>query len=769
MRFSPLSAVLAVLLLSWGAAQATETNLSTLEGWAIEAAPELRLARAQADIETQRLDAAAARLGPRLSGATGLAAGREVVSETSTYDARRLTAQAALRWPLAGNVDAQRRERKEIEAAVTRAQLRTEQVRREVLRQLRAAYAEHAAAQQQARLAAAYLSWQRLTLPVLHERTQAGLLLEADRLGYEVAFTSAQTTHARQLLRVSLARRTLERLTGRALPELSTAPPVVPTACLQAPVLAQAADLRPDIASASTDVQLRRELVGHGRLEGIDAGVTLAQNVAREVGGRTGWSTSVGLDMSMPLNWQEQRDAESARRRIELALAEELLGIRRADDQRNLDTLLDTVTLRRRESVSAADRVLSALEVWRVARLQAERIAGDPLERALQTRLTLFHAGIELSETELRRWLAELEGPALAPDCAQTTPQVSTPAPAPAQDETVPPAVTTVSLDDNTAEIDRITDTFERTVGELNRPRRLPGEKVTSKPATAPNAALASVRESTGPAPLSAAICPSAPDGSEAAQTTGAAARLAWFVWDSAGLLAAPQQLAELPTSSQRLWLSFSPTQINELDNPAAVGGVKRFIDAARACGLQVELLFGDPDAVRPDSHARIVSTLNRLLALGFSGLVLDLERDQLPAADRSHWSDWTLAMLREWRASNIGPVVLVTHHRELVDGQFVEQLAAAGVSELVPMIYIADTAAAARQAEQVLASAGTLPVTVAQSIETALPPSESVHSLGRTLALARWQALAQTLSATHAGLRAIAVQSLEDYLRSTP
>ncbi|MEX8520205.1 MAG: TolC family protein [Leptothrix sp. (in: b-proteobacteria)] len=766
MRFSPLSAVLAVLLLSWGAAQATETNLSTLEGWAIESAPELRLARAQADIETQRLDAAAARLGPRLTGATGVAAGREVVSEISTYDARRLTAQAALRWPLAGNVEAQRRERKEIEAAVVRAQLRTEQVRREVLRQLRAAYAEHAAAQQQARLAAAYLSWQHLTLPVLHERTQAGLLLEADRLGYEVAFTSAQTTHARQLLRVSLARRTLERLTGRTLPELSTAPPVVPTACLQAPVLAQAADLRPDIASASTDVQLRRELVGYGRMEGIDAGVTLAQNVAREVGGRTGWSTSVGLDMSMPLNWQEQRDAESARRRIELALAEELLGIRRADDQRNLDTLLDTVTLRRRESVSAADRVLSALEVWRVARLQAERIAGDPLERALQTRLTLFHAGIELSETELRRWLAELEGPALAPDCAQTTPHVSTSAPATA--ETTPPTDAAAPLD-NTTEIERITDTFERTVGELNRPRRLPGEKASSKPATAPNAALASVRESTGPAPLSAAICPSAPDGSEAAQTTGAATRLAWFVWDSAGLLAAPQQLAELPTSSQRLWLSFSPAQINELDNPAAVGGVKRFIDAARACGLQVELLFGDPDAVRPDSHARIVSTLNRLLALGFSGLVLDLERDQLPAADRSHWADWTLALLREWHASNMGPVVLVTHHRELVDGQFVEQLAAAGVNELVPMIYIADTAAAARQAEQVLASAGTLPVTVAQSIEATLPPSESVHSLGRTLALARWQALAQALSADHAGLRAIAVQSLEDYLRSTP
>jgi hypothetical protein len=223
-----------------------------------------------------------------------------------------------------------------------------------------------------------------------------------------------------------------------------------------------------------------------------------------------------------------------------------------------------------------------------------------------------------------------------------------------------------------------------------------------------------------------------------------------------------------LPTSTRRLWLSFSPAQISALEQPAVVGEVRRFIEAARACSLQVELLFGDPDAVRPSERSRIIATLNRLLALGFSGLALDLEREQLAELDRDGWAGWTLELLRTWRATSQLPLALVTHHRELADAQFITRLQNAGVTELVPMIYIADTAAAMRQTAVVLEAAGALPVTVAQSIEAALPASESLHGLGRSAALARWQALARALPA-RSGLRAIAVQSLEDYLRSTP
>ncbi|MEY4754568.1 MAG: hypothetical protein RJA44_2243, partial [Pseudomonadota bacterium] len=204
MRPLSLSALVAALSLC-GLVRAEPVELNTLEGWAIEAAPEVRLARAELDIEQRRLDAASARLSPRLFGSTGLSANREATGEDSTYSATRLAAQAGVRWPLAGNLASRQRERRELEAAAVRAQLQVEKVRRDVLRQLRASYAEYVAARQQARLAAAYLSWQDSVMPVLEERTQAGLLLEADRRGYEVAFTSARTTHARNLLRASLA------------------------------------------------------------------------------------------------------------------------------------------------------------------------------------------------------------------------------------------------------------------------------------------------------------------------------------------------------------------------------------------------------------------------------------------------------------------------------------------------------------------------------------------------------------------------------------
>jgi outer membrane protein TolC len=762
MRRFPISALLALLLC--GPVRAQTVDLNLLEGWAIEAAPELRLARAQVEIETQRLEVAAARLSPRLSGATGLALSREAVDADTTYGARRVTGQVAVRWPLAGHLEAQRRERKEIDAATTRARLHVEEARRDTLRKLRAAYAEYVASRQQTRLAEAYLSWQDTIMPVLHDRTRAGLLLEADRLGFEVAFTSARTTLARNQLRSRLARTTLERLTGRTLPELPDTPPAVPLACLQPAVLEQAAESRPAILSASTDVQLRRELLHDGTLAGIDAGVTVAQTLSRDIGGRTGWGTSVGLDVSMPLDIREQRDAEAGRRRTELALAEELLGVRRADDQREIDALLQTAELRRRESLSAADRVTSAMEVWRVARLQAERIAGDPLERALQTRLTLYHSGVDLSETELRRWLVELDSLALAPDCAAA--HVADDAAASSE------AASSASMD-----LSRTDATFERLITEFRRPRRLPDDRGPAVPistieqlerqraAQKPAAAEPQAMAGTG---LPGSICPAAVTGATADAAGVAPLRLDWFVWDSAALLAAPQQLGRLPASTGRLWLSFSAEQISQLDDAAQAAMLRAFLDAAQACHLQVELLFGDADAVRPGARERTIVTLDKLMTLGFSGLALDLERDQLPAEDRKQWPDWTLALLRDWHASHAQPLALVTHYRDLMDRSWNERLGSVGVTELVPMIYISNAAAAARQTERVLAAAGRLPVTLAQSIESALPAEESVHNLGRQAALMRWQALVQILSAGR-GVRAIAVQSLEDYLRSTP
>lgn len=757
--------ITACLLAVWlaGPVHAESVDLNQLEGWAIEAAPELRLARAQVEIEVQRLEVAAARLSPRLSGATGMALSREAVDANQTYNAQRLNGQVAVRWPLAGALEAQRRERKEIDAATARARLRVEETRRDVLRKLRAAYAEYVASRQQTRLAEAYVSWQEGIMPVLQDRTRAGLLLEADRIGFDVAFTSARTTLARNQLRSRLARATLERLTGHPLPQLPETPPTLPSTCLRRAVLEQAAESRPAIASASTDVQLRRELLHDGKLAGIDAGVTLAQNLTRDVGGRTGWSTSVGLDVSMPLNRKEQQDAEAGRRRTELALAEELLGVRRADDAREIDALLETVELRRRESLSAADRVEADLEVWRVARLQAERIAGDPLERALQTRLTLYHTGIELSETELRRWLVEQDSLALAPDCAAAVLPMS---------EAGPAASSPLSTEPAELSMERLDAVFERLVAEFLRPRRLPNERGPAVP-------LSVIETRPAPAvPGDAApvsICPAGPSGTAvpagtdaAAQTGVAPLRLDWFVWDSAALLAAPEKLSRLPDNSARLWLSFSAGQVGLLEDPARAAALRSFMERVRACGLRVELLYGDSDAVRPEHRAAALDTLQRLMALGFDGLALDLERSQLSESDGKHWPEWTIALLRAWHADHGEPLALVTHYRDLVDQSWNRQLAAVGVTELVPMIYISNAAAAARQTERVLAAAGTLPVTVAQSIEATLPSDASVYGLGRQAALLRWQALVQILSAGR-GVQAVAVQSLEDYLRSTP
>lgn len=242
---------------------------------------------------------------------------------------------------------------------------------------------------------------------------------------------------------------------------------------------------------------------------------------------------------------------------------------------------------------------------------------------------------------------------------------------------------------------------------------------------------------------------------------------LTWFAWRAAPWIASPaSQLALLPAGSRRLLLGLTA---QEMRAAATAGRARQQLHAlhaeARAAGLRVELLLGDPSWAHAPQRHSLLALLRLAAALPFDGLNLDLERD--PHAPQATWHGEVARTLSAVRAECPWPIALTTHDNDITQA-FATALAQAGVSEVVPMIYVSFEHLVRRRAGRVLAevAAGApgMRVTVAQSIERHLARGESWHRLGRRGALAAWAELSSRLGA-HAPFAGLAVQSFEEFV----
>jgi hypothetical protein len=254
-----------------------------------------------------------------------------------------------------------------------------------------------------------------------------------------------------------------------------------------------------------------------------------------------------------------------------------------------------------------------------------------------------------------------------------------------------------------------------------------------------------------------------------AASAATAEPALTWFAWKGEAVVDREEELAALPAGTTRLWLSFGPERLKRLAAGEGRDSLQRLVAAAHARGVRVHLLLGDPGFVRPAGRTRLVQLLGSLQGLGADGLVLDLERSQLsPAVGAPRWREDALATMAAAHAAAPGALALVTHPRDLGDAAFVKQLRAAGVDEIVPMIYVPDEERTVTLAQGLLALDADMGVTLAQSIEPGVAAGPAAPVPGRAEALARWRRIATKL-ARHPNFRGIAVQSLEDFARATP
>ncbi len=684
-------------------------SLTQLENWARAFAPTVRLAQAEVAIAEQRGLAAQARQGAQLFGGAGLSSAREAVTDTLGRDYQRAQVQMGVRWPLLGSRAAQLRETREADQAISRGRMQRQQMEREAVQSVRRAYVLYLHHTERNRLSQAFLQTRTQTLDQLLRRREAGALLEADRLDLAGLFDIVQAAQDRQEAARELALNDIARLTGQPQASLQTQPLLWPQACMTAQALAAQGDAHYPVRLAQLDADASQQRIEQARQEGLEASVSLAQSVSRDLGGLPGHATRVGVDFTVPLEWRAQRDAALAQAQGEIDRTQALLQLRRGEFDAASQQALANYRLRGQEEAAHERRLQAALETLRIAQLRLEAFDGDGYTKLLQARYALYQAALQRVDGAESRDLAALEVLALGGDCA---------------------------LEGTAA----APDPLATALAALALPAPSP-----ATPATTPTRAQAASGAAPAPAP-----------------------GLGWYVWQGQALLDAPARLRELPPGSRRLLLSFTAPQLHTLAAPPGQARLQAFVAQAHTLGLRIELLLGEPTWVLPPERPRLLSLLDTLRGLPFDGLHLDLERSQLPADAQRRWDSHLFDTLRAVRAHSAWPIALTTHYRELRQPDFARQVHAAGVGELVAMVYVSRPERAAAIAQPLLRGPRELRWSVAQSIERALPTQESSYGAGRAASLQRWGELARRLAPVP-GFQGIVVQSWEDYGEAQP
>lgn len=249
---------------------------------------------------------------------------------------------------------------------------------------------------------------------------------------------------------------------------------------------------------------------------------------------------------------------------------------------------------------------------------------------------------------------------------------------------------------------------------------------------------------------------------------TAAPKGLGWYLWNGQALLEHPERLHNLPKGSERILVSFTAPQLRALAQSTERKKMVQLLDQAHSRGLRVELLLGEATWVLPTQRQALLDLLAPLQALAFDALHLDLERSQLPSADQPLWGNAVVDTLRAVRAAVTWPLALTTHYRELQEPDFTQRIHAAGVTELVVMVYVSNPVRASQIVRPLLQGPPGLRLAVAQSVEHTLPADESSYDLGQTQALRRWRQLSQALE-TQPGFSGIVVQSWDEFKKARP
>lgn len=224
-----------------------------------------------------------------------------------------------------------------------------------------------------------------------------------------------------------------------------------------------------------------------------------------------------------------------------------------------------------------------------------------------------------------------------------------------------------------------------------------------------------------------------APGFTAAGRTAQARWSQGTYIWNSTALLDPQRREAELDAlqqaGMQELLVGLSGPQVNA--GSSTHRQLEELIRRAHRRGLRVELLLGDPQWILPAHRQELLALIQRYRQLGFDGLHLDLEVEQLGwPVPPQRLRDW-IATVRAAARQSPWPLRISSHPR------WFEQPAPPGPclpcalspqQQVSLMIYQRNPERAGARAVAIARRWPRLRFRLAQSVEPGLEPGLSWH-----------------------------------------
>lgn len=719
------------------AAQAAEPlTLAALEEL-VNTAPAVRLAEADRTVAETRYELALAAASPRLF-VSATAAHQKDPTRPEQYTVQsfradgtrdeftqRLTPLASghvrssaligMRIPLFGSREVIARDIDSTRRSVDLQRLQEQVSRMEALKGLRYAYADAYYRQVQSRLAQTYLSGEQEAGRVLQLRKTAQVALDADVKGIETTYVSARhiATETQAAADAAVAR--LQILSGRRLGDASLATPAFAVACVSRAALENGVHSHPDIVLHAAQLEHQRRLLASSGAGLTEGGVSLSHGRAKHSDGGYGYHTALSVDLSIPLFAEQWRRAQRGHAVAEVDKAQLTLDLRRQEYLSSLGKLFGELGTRTQHLLLMRQRLESAKEANRVAVRRSSKLGADMLVPLLQTRFNTYAAANNHLDAEIALDRAKIDVLGYGARCDSPADQ---------------------------------------------------GPDVAAEVQPIITGTLAS------PAPARSAT-PDTPAPPLAAPVAGVAGAppISWYAWDTFKRFNAstPRKFWSALPAATRILLSLKGNEVRAvLRGGKQAAQLRRFLTGAKARGISVELLLGEPNWALASERDDLIRLVRSLSGFQFAGVHLDLERMQLPEEQRAAWPSGIVATVASLRAATAVPIALSIHPRDAELKGLLEQLQQAGLDEVTVMAYMTNPDKVAAMLAPVFQRHPRLRFSVAQSVEPILPHAESYASFSRDQRARAWRELAGRLR-QEPNFSGIIVQSLEDDLDGAP
>lgn len=714
-----------------GALAAEPVTLQNLEAL-VNAAPAVRLAEADRIAAETRQEVAVAAASPRLF-VSGTVEQLKDPTRTEQYTVQslrpngasdeftqRLTPQATrhvhtgaligVRLPLFGSREVIVRDIDSTGRSVVLQRLQEQLSRMEALKSLRYAYVEAYYRQAQWTLAKTYLGGEAETSQALRARVKARVTLETDIKNIETSYFTTRHIASETRAAGDDARERLQTLSGRQLGDASLARPDFAVACVSRAALENAVNSHPDIVLHAAQLEHKRRLLTSSGVGLTEGGVSLSHGRGKQSDGGYGHSTTVSVDISIPLfagQWQRAQQGQAA---AEAGKAQLALDLRRQEYMASLGRLFGDLDTRKQNLLLMGQRFDSAREAHRVSTLRSAKLGADQVVPLLQAKFNAYAVANNHLDAEIALEKAKVDVLGYGMRCD-------------APSEKQPDVVADVAP------------------------------------------ILGSGLAGTRPARTAASGGPGVTAVAAALAGAPAASPIGWYAWDALKRFEAttPRRFWSAVPAGGRILLSLNGNEVRAVvqgGKPAA--RLRQLLQGAKSRGVAVELLLGDPNWALPAERGDLISLVRSLSRFPFAGVHLDLERMQLAEDQRGAWPDGIVDTVAKLRETTAAPISLSLHPRDVRLDGLLERLKQAGLNEVTVMAYITDPGKVADMMAPLIQRHPGLRFSVAQSIEPILPQQESYASFSRDDRAKAWRDLSDRLG-KEPNFAGIIIQSLED------